>query len=165
MIVNLLIIAAILTLAGAFMWMKPSPRDRHLSELRTAALGQGLKLHSLRLPDTSMEGRLAERRELRTLYRLPHVFDRDSGPCFTVLRTSGVASAFLPDGWVWADQHRPDEAERTRLHDFLAELPEAYDLIDARPDGVSLGWDERAGTEALPAVRETLQRLVGLLSP
>lgn len=164
MIANLLIIGAILTLAGAFMWLKPSARDRHLNQLRTQALTEGLKLQSVRLPDTSVDGRLNDKKELLTIYRLIHHFDKHQAPFFTVQRTTGVSSAFLPDGWKWADDHRPPEAQRQAIADFLEGLPEHYRVIDARPDGVGLSWDEDAGISELPAIRETLERLVTVLS-
>lgn len=163
MIANLIVLFAILTVAGAFMWLKPSPHDRHLTRLRSAAISEGLKLYSLKVPDTSVEGRIGEKHELRTVYRLPHGFAKDGAPSFTVLRTTGVASAFLPDGWIWADDKRPSDALKQRLVSFLNDLPEQYDLVDGQPDGVGLGWDERDANQ-LPAVRERLERLVTILS-
>jgi len=164
MIVNLIIIAAVLTLAGAFMWLKPSPRDRHLNRLRSKALAEGFKLQSVRLSDTSVEGRVNDAHVLQTLYQLKHDFDKETPPYFTVQRTTGVSSAFLPDGWKWADKHRPPEAVTERLSDFLTQLPERYFVVDARPDGVGLAWEERGGVDELPAIRETLERLIKLLS-
>ncbi|WP_028669794.1 hypothetical protein [Saccharospirillum impatiens] len=164
MFANIALIGAILILAGAFMWLKPSPRDRHLNTLRTAALSAGFKLDSIRIPDTSIEGRLAEKSTLITLYRQLHRFDKAKAPRFTVQRTTGVSSAFLPDGWKWADQYRPGEAVTQVLHDLLLTLPEAYLVLDAQPDGVGLVWDERADASALPAIRETLERLIAQLS-
>lgn len=164
MFANLAIIGAILILAGAFMWLKPSPRDRHLNTLRTAALTAGFKLDSIRIPDTSIHGRLADKSSLTTLYRLLHRFDKDKAPRFTVQRTTGVSSAFLPDGWKWADQNRPSEAVTQHLHATLLGLPEDYLVLDAQPDGVGLVWDERGDASALPAIRETLERLIAQLS-
>lgn len=164
MFANLAIIGAILVLAGAFLWLKPSPRDRHLNTLRTAALSAGFKLDSIRIPDTSIEGRLAEKSSLITLYRLLHRFEKGKAPRFTVQRTTGVSSAFLPDGWKWADQHRPSEAVTQDLHEVLIGLPDQYLVLDAQPDGVGLVWDERGDASALPAIRETLERLIAQLS-
>ncbi|MEP4548093.1 MAG: hypothetical protein ABJ000_18070 [Saccharospirillum sp.] len=164
MFANLAIIGAILILAGAFMWLKPSPRDRHLNTLRTAALSAGFKLDSIRIPDTSIEGRLAEKSSLITLYRLLHRFEKGKAPRFTVQRTTGVSSAFLPDGWKWADEHRPGETVTQDLHEVLVGLPDQYLVLDAQPDGVGLVWDERGNASALPAIRETLERLIAQLS-
>lgn len=164
MFANIAIIGAILVLAGAFMWLRPSRRDQHLNTLRTAALTAGFKLDSIRIPDTSIEGRLADKSSLTTLYRLLHRFEKDKAPRFTVQRTTGVSSAFLPDGWKWADEHRPSEAVTQVLHGFLVSLPEAYLVLDAQPDGVGLVWDERGDASALPAIRETLERLTAHLS-
>lgn len=163
MIDNLLVIGAILTLAGAFMWLKPSRRDRHLSRLRSQAMASGLKLQSVRLPDTSSEGRLAERHELKTLYRLIHHFDKHRAPFFTVQRTTGVASAFLPEGWRWKDGNRPPEAVRGPLAEYLEALPACVEVVEARPDGVGVAWDEREA-DALPSIREMLERLARVLS-
>ncbi|MFG1496572.1 hypothetical protein ABMA57_08050 [Saccharospirillum sp. HFRX-1] len=163
MFANLSIIFAILTVAGAFMWLKPSAHDRRLSQLRSAALSQGMKLYSLKVPDTSVEGRVGEKHELRTLYRLLHAFPKAQAPSFTVLRTTGVSSAFLPDGWIWADDKRASDAQMSALVGFLNDLPQRYSVVDAQADGVGVSWDE-SGIEQLPAVRETLQRLASILS-
>ncbi|PTY36514.1 hypothetical protein BGP77_04245 [Saccharospirillum sp. MSK14-1] len=163
MFANLIILFAILTVAGAFMWLKPSAHDRHLSKLRSAALGEGLKLYSLKVPDTSVEGRVGEKHELCTLYRLLHSFPKAQAPSFTVLRTTGVSSAFLPDGWIWADDKRATDAQMKALVGFLNDLPEHYRVVDAQADGVGVSWDERS-VDQLPAVRETLQRLASILS-
>lgn len=164
MFANIAIVGSILVVAGAFMWLKPSPRDRHLNNLRTAALAAGFKLDSIRIPDTSIAGRLADKKSLITLYRLLHRFDKNKAPRFTLQRTTGVSSAFLPDGWKWADEHRPAEEVTQVLHDMLLTLPEAYLVVDAQPDGVGLVWDERSDASALPAIRETLERLIAQLS-
>lgn len=163
MFANLFIIFAILTVAGAFMWLKPSAHDRHLSQLRSSALAQGFKLYSLKVPDTSIEGRVGDKHELRTLYRLLHPFAKGQAPSFTVLRTTGVSSAFLPDGWIWADDKRAQDAQLDALVGFLNDLPAHYSVVDAQADGVGLSWDE-SGIDQLPAVRERLQRLVSILS-
>lgn len=163
MFANLFIVFAILTVAGAFMWLKPSAHDRRLSQLRSAALSQGIKLYSLKVPDTSVEGRVGEKHELRTLYRLLHSFSKAQAPSFTVLRTTGVSSAFLPEGWIWADDKRATDAQMSALVGFLNDLPEQYSVVDAQADGVGVSWDE-SGIDRLPAVRETLQRLASILS-
>lgn len=163
MIANFFIVFAILTVAGAVMWLKPSARDRRLSQLRAAALAQGLKLYSLRVPDTSIEGRVGDKHELRTLYRLLHPFGKAQVSSFTVIRTSGVASAFLPEGWIWVDDKRAQDAKLEALVGFLNDLPAHYSVVDVQIDGVGLCWDE-GGIDQLPAVRETLQRLVSILS-
>lgn len=164
MLASLAIIGAMVILTGAFMWLKPSPRDQHLNTLRSAALTEGFKLASIRIPDTSIEGRLADKASLATLYRILHSFDKGKAPRFTVQRTTGVSNAFLPDGWRWADQRRPSEAVTQVLHDILIELPETYLVLDAQPDGVGLAWDERGDVSALPAIRETLEHLIAQLS-
>lgn len=163
MLVNLLIVFSILMAAGAVMWVKPSARDRRLSKVRMAALQQGLKLYSLRVPDTSVEGRVGDKHEVLTLYRLLKAFPKDQAPSFTVLRTSGVSSAHLPDGWIWADDHRASDAQLSPLLGFLNDLPSSYTVVDAQVDGVGLSWDE-SGIDQLPAVRETLQQLASILS-
>ncbi|WP_108125364.1 hypothetical protein [Saccharospirillum mangrovi] len=161
--VNLIVLFAVLTLAGAVMWLRPNAHDRRLGKVRSAALAQGFKLYSLAVPDTSVDGRVGGKRELRTLYRLLHAFSRDQAPAFTVLRTSGVASAYLPEGWVWADDQRVRESHRDALASFLSQLPEHYSVVDAQADGIGVCWDE-SRVEQLPEVRETLQRLASILS-
>jgi hypothetical protein len=164
MLLLVLLIGSVLVIVGAFMWIKPSPRDQHLNLLRSKAIQEGFKLDSIRVPDTSIEGRLAEKSSLITLYRLLHRFEKGKAPRFTVQRTTGVSNAFLPDGWKWADTHRPSESVTPILHDMLVSFPERYLVIDAQPDGVGLVWDERDDASALPAIRETLERLISQLS-
>lgn len=136
-------ILAVLLLVGSFMWLKPSPRDKYLAKLRSSALAQGFSLGSLRVPDTSANGRVNQRFQIVTLYQLPVQLSANSGGRFTVLRTTGEAGAYLPDGWIWDERDGLNESQYHHLKDILTALPLSVQVISLSSGSVGLSWDER----------------------
>lgn len=165
MITAVLLIGASLLMIGAFLWVKPSPRDKHLAMLRASALREGLKVHTITLDDTSEYGRVQAKRRMLAVYCLPHQFEKHSNMAFTVLRTTGESGAFLPQGWKWANHRRTPETVRAALADFIEGLPESYLALEVRMNSVGFVWDERGSADELPRLKERLTQLIHLLSP
>jgi len=136
-------ILAILLITGSFMWLKPSPRDQFLAKLRAKALTQGFRLGSLRVPDTSDYGRVKERFQMVTLYSLPLQLAAGPSCRFTVLRTSGEAGTYLPEGWAWDERQGLSETQYEQLHRVLTSLPASIQLISLSSGSISLNWDEK----------------------
>jgi hypothetical protein len=136
------IIVPILIVAGAFLWMRPSPRDQHLAKLRSQALVNGLRLGSLKVPDTSEFGRVNDVQTIITLYQISLVLIDGETCSFTVLRTSGEAGAYLPEGWQWIQRVHLDEKHYEALNGFLAALPTSVSAISLDAQHASLSWDE-----------------------
>ncbi|MHA7878192.1 MAG: hypothetical protein ACX931_00240 [Saccharospirillum sp.] len=164
MLTALILFGAAMVVIGAFMWVKPSPRDKHLAMLRAQALREGLKVHSIKLDDTSLDGRVEGKRLMLAVYCLPHAFDQTADMAFTVLRTSGVGGAFLPDGWKWASHRRAPEPYRADLTAFIETLPEAYLALEVRMNSVGVVWNERGDVDELPRMKERLSQLIRILS-
>ena len=164
MITAVLLIAASLLMIGAFLWVKPSPRDKHLAMLRAQALNEGLKVHTIKLDDTSEYGRVEAKRLMLAVYCQPHQFEKNSGMAFTVLRTTGESGAFLPGYWKWANHRRAPEAVRAALAEFIETLPTSYIALEVRMNSVGIVWDERGSPDELPRLKERLTQLIELLS-
>lgn len=164
MITAILLIAASLLMIGAFMWVKPSPRDKHLAMLRAQALKEGLKVHTIKLDDTSEFGRVEGKQLMLAVYCLPHLFEKNSGMAFTVLRTTGVGGAFLPDGWKWSNHRRAPDWAKAALCAYLESLPDSWLALEVRMNSVGAVWDERGSADELPRLKERLTQLIQLLS-
>ena len=162
-------ILAVLLLVGSFMRLKPSPRDQFLAKLRSRALAQGFSLGSLRVPDTSAHGRVNQRFQIVTLYQLPVQLSASSEGHFTVLRTTGEAGAYLPDGWAWDQRDGLNESQYQHLKNILTALPVSIQLISLSAGSIGLSWDESDPELSFERLKRVLtdiaqvaqQRLVG----
>ena len=139
----LFILLPVLVVAGAFMWLKPSPRDQFLTKLRSEAIGAGFRMGSLSVPETSVYGRVKGQRVMVTLYQRSLHLDDTKQQRFVVQRTTGDHGAFLPEGWSWVDRTAMETQDYQRLGDFLEKLPPSVSLVGLSADAASLSWDER----------------------
>jgi hypothetical protein len=138
----LFIIIPILIVAGAFLWMRPSPRDQQLAKLRSAALVNGLRIGSLKVPDTSEYGRVNAKNVIVTIYQLSLELLEAKTSSFVVLRTSGEAGAYLPNGWAWEQRDCILEGQYSLLSDLLENLPMSVTAVCLDNEHASLSWDE-----------------------
>lgn len=139
-----LAIATLLTLSaiGSFMWAYPSKVDRRSAEMRVQAMGVGLTLISLSVPDTSERGRIEQHSRRVTGYKLraPAVADL---PRFMALRSTAECGYGLPEGWVWeTPSFRAPTELRQALHRVLGKMPAWVELIGVLPDGLVVAIDE-----------------------
>jgi len=133
----------VLIVAGAFLWLKPSPRDQFLAKLRSGALQQGFKISSLKVPDLSEFGRVNNKYEIVTLYEKGLRLENGSLPQFTVVRTSGECGAYLPEGWAWDKRIHLNEAQYVLIADKLAKLPQSISVVCLMNESVAVSWDEK----------------------
>ncbi len=139
----LFVILPILIVAGAFLWLKPSPRDQFLAKLRSEALARGFRVTSLKVPDTSEFGRVNQKQQIVTLYQKGLRLVDGEVPEFIVLRTTGESGAYLPPGWTW-DLRRHLSAEHyAYLAEFVTQLPDSISVVSLSKDAVSVCWDEK----------------------
>jgi hypothetical protein len=136
------VIVPILIVAGAFLWMRPSPRDQQLAKLRSQALVNGLRLASVKVPDTSEFGRVNDVQTIITIYQISLVLIEADTCSFIVLRTTGESGAYLPEGWQWVQRTQMTEANYRALNGFLSNLPASVSAISLDSEHVSLNWDE-----------------------
>ncbi len=134
---------ATILLAGGFLWMKPSPREQRLAKLRAEAYKYNLLVTSIKVADTSEFGRVNDRHCIETLYQIPLVLNTENPNAFVVLRTTGEAGLYLPDGWQWEESVALTDEQLGLFSQYLAELPSSITLIALRNDSVGLTWDEK----------------------
>lgn len=148
---------AALLVMGAFLWLKPSPRDQYLSKLRSEALVQGFRIGSLRIPDTSEYGRVHTSYIIVTLYQLTTVIHESSESNFSVTRTTGESGAYLPDGWQWISRNKVTDQQYGQLRDFLTKLPVSVQLVTSDQQSVGLSWDEKDANVSFDQIKTWLQ--------
>ncbi|MCG6659201.1 preprotein translocase subunit YajC [Halomonas campisalis] len=139
----LLILFVLLLMVSPVLWLKPSPRQRRIAPLRSAAIKAGVQvklesppLHGI---STAMPG-----------YRWSYPQDAP-GPRFVLVRDSEASDAlkaFIP-GWRWRiEPLRPlPEAARKPLEALLIRLPQDALVIESREHGITLWWWESQGAE------------------
>lgn len=140
---SIIAVLSILVVAGAFMWMQPSKRDKHLAQLRSGALTQGFLIGSVKLPDTSENGRVNNRFNIQTIYQIALKMDTENQLEFTAMRTSGESGIYLPDGWSWYKRSNLSEPLYSSVSAFLLSLPDSVTALVVSKASVGLVWDER----------------------
>lgn len=138
----LIVLLPLLIVMGAFMWLRPSRSDQRLAQLRNTAINQGFRLGSLKVSDTSEEGRVRGKKSIVTLYQLSVELIKDDRLFLTVLRSSGESGAYLPEGWVWDHREGMTEHQYEQLHSLLASLPENVRVFNVSQGLIGLSWDE-----------------------
>lgn len=153
------ILASILVIVGAVLWVKPSPRERRLAQLRQQALMDGFKVQQRRVPDLSIEGRVNGQETHLTFYRKYCKSNFDQ--IYNILRTTGESGIHLPVGWIWEENLRLPENKRSPVQHLLSELPESVLGIELAPDYVGVAWDERS-KDTYPQIVELLRQIGNL---
>jgi len=152
-------VLATFVVAGAFLWLKPSPRDQHLAKLRSDALIQGFRIASLRIPDTSEYGRVNNQYKIVTVYQVSTVLHEGTDLEFTVLRTTGESGAYLPTGWCWDRRTDLTEHHYQQIAEVLAKLPLSIDVISLSSDSIALSWDEKDPNLTFDELKKTLKHI------
>ena len=152
----LVFILPVLVIIGAFMWLKPSPRDQRLAQLRSNALISGFRITSLKVNDNSEQGRVNQTQQIVTLYEVSLVPSKESLSEFIVQRTSGESGAYLPSGWAWEARSELSAEHYQALADLLASLPEAINLLALNRSAVGLCWDEMDEAVAYDQLKQPL---------
>lgn len=152
----LFFILPVLVVVGAFMWLKPSPRDQRLAKLRADALINGFRITSLKVNDNSEQGRISGLKQIVTLYELSLVLVKENSSRFVVQRTTGESGAFLPEGWAWDDRQNLNDQHYQALAAILRGLPESIQLLALRSDTVGLSWNEADAGVSYDTLKEPL---------
>ena len=158
---SIIAVLSILVVAGAFMWMQPSKRDKRLAKLRSGALTQGFLVGSVKLPDTTEHGRVNNRFEIQTIYQIALKLEAQSQLEFTALRSTGESGIYLPDGWAWNKRSNVPESIYTALSTFLAGLPESVTALVVSKTAIGLVWDEKDPQLTLEQIKSMLHDVAG----
>lgn len=133
---------ALAVIIGAWLWLRPSTREKRVNQLQTQAFAHGLKLRYETLPDMSIEGRIRQDKRAFTFFNRQFK-DKQGWPAYTVLRTTGDSSKYLPDGWFLQHGEQLSRADMDeRLHSKLAALPAPVIAVTQWSFGYGLAIDE-----------------------
>lgn len=153
------VILPILVVAGAFMWLRPSQRDQYLAKLRSDALINGLKISSLKVPDTSEYGRVENLKAIVTLYEQTLEFDERALCRFTVIRTTGEAGVYLPEGWLWQERQALNDNQYDYIAKWLVALPTSVSAVHLDASSVGVSWDEKDPEISFQRLKDWLNQL------
>jgi hypothetical protein len=149
----LLIVFGTALVLSPLMWLKQSPHQKRIAELRRQANVASLQVSLHRRPDARED----ERRLEAVCYRLPWQ-DTDCRQSWVLQRVSSRGWPSEYQGWSWM----AEEAGK-QWHDLLAEtianLPEGVGAIVASAQGIGVIWDERGDLSELNQICEFLHRL------
>lgn len=156
----LLIIAIVGLVFAPVMWLKPSPAQRRMGRLRTAARQADV---TVRLESPPLHGVGGPMAAYRWSYPQQH-----PGPDFVLVREEAASAALKPfrEGWRWRVEPLrplPDEA-LARLEKALAVLPRDALVLESGDHALTLWWGESLAVEALSPLLARLTALRDALS-
>jgi len=149
----LLILFGVALVCSPLMWLKQSPHQRRVTELRRLASSLTLQVSLHRRPDARDD-------ELRlecVCYRLPWT-DSQCRQNWVLQNYSERGWDSHCSGWRWfGNQARPE------LHEIIAEtigkMPETVSAIIANSAGIGVIWDERGEVSDVQSISELLPGL------
>ena len=153
----LLIAAVILTIISPLLWMRSSPRQKHIDHLRSYARTAGIQVILHRRPDARDD----EVRLETVCYRLPwrglEVADH-----WVIHRYSQRGWESLFSGWRWF-QGEVENGFSEGLGEAIVGMPESASAILCNASGIGVTWGEREDTQAVAAICASLSDLRELL--
>ncbi|MDX1464554.1 MAG: preprotein translocase subunit YajC [Halomonas sp.] len=156
----LLIIVIVALVFAPVMWLKPSPAQRRMGRLRTAARQADV---TVRLESPPLHGAGGTMAAYRWAYPQQH-----PGPDFVLVRDEAASASLKPfrEGWRWrVEPLRPLPAEAMeRLEETLAALPGDALVLESGSLALTLWWEESLAVEALSPLMARLRALRDALS-
>lgn len=134
----LIILFILMLMISPVMWIRPSPRQRRVAALRSAAMKEGISVKLERPP-------LHDETGVMPVYRWPFP-PLEPGPDFVLVRESLGGEALKPygHGWRWRiEPLRPlTDKARSRLEALLTRLPQDALVVESSPSALTLWWWE-----------------------
>ncbi len=123
-------------LLGPILFLKPSPRQLQLAQLRARAPKLGLKVHMAQLAG-----------EERAVYQLPWPAgkERYAGPEWCLERKAYKHEIHIGQYWYWVESSVPESAVIRVLTAQVPNLPDSINGVAADRNGLSCYWNERGG--------------------
>ena len=153
----LLIIFILLIALAPLVWVKSSPRQQQIAELRRLANEQGLQVALSYPPDArSGEGRLDH-----AMYMLPWLVDKSrewTPEKWALLHHSRRGDTSPWNGWRWLERPR-DKSTVTYISEFLGQFTDAVAGLSATSRGLAFCWQEKGTDTELKAFIEALKLL------
>lgn len=147
-----IIVFIFLVLFGSVYWLKPSPRDKRLADLRFSAIKHGLivKQHTF-TPDSKKTGvRDAITGTTYTLFSQ----DQKAEPALLmrIMGQAGWDTDSLPEGYSWHDGHSQlagtDVLAQIGFAEALANIPDHLHMVEIYGNRVSIMPAEMKGVSA-----------------
>jgi hypothetical protein len=146
----LLMLFGLALVCSPLMWLKQSPHQRRVTELRRVASSLTLQVSLHRRPDTRDD----ELRLESVCYRLPWT-DSQCRQNWVVHKFSERGWDSHCIGWRWfGDQARPELNEI--IADTVRKMPESVSAIIANSAGIGVIWDERGEVSDVQQISELL---------
>lgn len=156
LLIFFLLVAAI----SPIMMMRQTPSQRRISQLRSAALGQGVKVGLTSRPDGRGSGTRSEQqgKQYARYWIALDEPQQSPGEVLHRIDSNGWESAY--PGWVWRDKPA-QRASDPFLSDWLADLP--ISILGVSWDGGSVAvlWSEQGELGDVTAIALKLQALKG----
>ena len=134
------IIFAVLMVAGSVAWVRPSPRDKRLAEWRRDAIVSGLKV---RLEGIAAEPKDSGIREdiegVSYILYNPSAIKTDKLKWF-VVKYDGWIKTGLPEDWSWHQFERAELADK--ISSLIKDAPLPILAIERTPNLSRIVWKE-----------------------
>lgn len=158
-------IVVMLSLIGSIMWIRPSPRERMVSQIRLHARKLGFTVQIAQLETTRAKGEMEPEKIRLPAYRvLRHDLTRDEKDhwiSWQIFRTENVANQNLPLGWSWKKgEYELSKEACAIISQLIAQLPEEVRALESSPVHFSVYWREAGGTEQLDSIHAAIQPIL-----
>ncbi|TVQ72048.1 MAG: hypothetical protein EA373_03480 [Oceanospirillales bacterium] len=158
-------ILVMLSLIGSIMWVKPSPREKLISEIRLHARKLGFTVKMAEIEATRGKGEMEPQKLRLPAYHLPRKYltksEKGQWICWQVFRTENAANRGLPEGWSW----KKGEFEVTKemcdmICQLIEKLPKGVKALESTPIQFTVYWREEGGVDVLDAIFDAVQPFV-----
>lgn len=142
MSVWVVIVFAVLVVAGSVAWVRPSPRDKRLAEWRRNAIVSGLKVKLEGIAAEPKKSGIREDIEGVSYILYNHAPIKGDDSCWQVVQCDGWLKNRLPDGWSWHGK----EVERLAgaIEGLIEGAPLPIIAIERTPNLSRIIWKEES---------------------
>ena len=149
----LLIVFGIAVVLSPLMWLKQSPHQKRITELRRWANSRSLKVTLHRRPDAR-----DEEERLEAFFYGVSWLDRDTNQDWVLQRHSQRGWQSDIEGWRWCGSQASSDWYKL-LGQTVSQLPSGVSAIIANSVGIGVIWDERGTFSDIEKILELLQGL------
>lgn len=161
----LIVLACVALLVGSVAMLRPSPRERRQSRLRTEAFRAGLRV---RLQEVMLPGEAEPRRlAAYTLAREPAAVRRFSAApvTFLLVRAPGGGLDQVTAGWQFLESDRGARQLAGELGELVDGLSPEFLGVASTSAAVAVYWTEQGGEASIAEVSAALRALARLTVP
>lgn len=159
----IILVLIMMALIGSVFWLKPSPRDQRLADLRLQAMKLGLSVKHLTFDPESAKNGVRDKIS-GTTYSL---FVEDSKApkdiIFRIVRQIGWDNELLPAEFSWHDKVSPEKTDwfcALKMDELLQACDDSLKLIEVYGNRVTIMASEDPNADA-EQYKMLLDRLIG----